>query len=373
MPATTVAVTTTSPPTTTEAPTTVAPSTTEPAPTTTQPDPTRLALLQGILDAHHAAGEFVGARIALLDADGAITETTAGTQSIDAASAPVDLDTVWNIGSLTKTMVAVVVLQLADEGRLDLDADIAPYMPDLAGADEITPRQLLQHTSGLNEYDNQPAVVNDMQRPWTPAELIAVAEAAGRVGEPGGSFHYANTNYVILGRIIEQVTGNRWSDEVHARIAQPLGMIDTSVVVAPTSPGFAVVDGGFVDTTTLKDSSIGGAAGGMQSTGRDLLKFGTALFDGTLLSPESQAAMQTFVPGEDLSAFGLTHGYGLGLERYESDAVTVLGHLGTGLQGSFLGYDPASRTLVAVTSNTQNPQSTAIMALETLTAIAQGA
>ena len=71
----------------------------------------------------------------------------------------------------------------------------------------------------------------------------------------------------------------------------------------------------------------------MQSTGRDLLKFGTALFDGTLLSPESQAAMQTFVPGEDLSAFGLTHGYGLGLEQYVSDAVTVLGHLGTGLQG----------------------------------------
>ena len=104
-----------------------------------------------------------------------------------------------------------------------------------------------------------------------------------------------------------------------------------------------MVDGGFVDATTLKDSSIGGAAGGMQSTGRDLLKFGAALFDGTLLSPESQAAMQTFVPGEDLSAFGLTHGYGLGLEQYVSDAVTVLGHLGTGLQGSFLGYDPASR------------------------------
>ena len=309
----------------------------------------------------------------MLDADGAITEATAGMQSVDATSAPVSLDTVWNIGSLTKTMVAVVVLQLAEEGRLDLDAGIAPYMPNLAGADQITPRQLLQHTSGLNEYDSQPAVVNDMQRPWTPAELIAVAEAAGRVGDPGGAFHYSNTNYVILGQIIQQVTGNAWSDEVQTRIAQPLGMTDTSVVVAPSSPGFAVVDGGFVDATTLKDPSLGGAAGGMQSAGRDLLKFGTALFDGALLSPESQAAMQTFVPGEDLSAYGLTHGYGLGLERYVSDAVTVLGHLGTGLQGSFLGYDPASHTLVAVTSNTQNPQSTAIMALETLTAITQGA
>jgi D-alanyl-D-alanine carboxypeptidase len=285
----------------------------------------------------------------------------------------VDLDAVWNIGSLTKTMVAVVALQLAEEGRLDLDAGIAPYMPELAGADRITPRQLLQHTSGLNEYDSQPVVIDDMQRRWTPAELIAVAEAAGRVGDPGGPFHYSNTNYVVLGQIIEQVTGSAWSAEVQTRIAQPLGMTDTSVLVAPTSPGFAVVDGGFVDATTLEDPSLGGAAGGMQSTGRDLLKFGTALFDGTLLSPESMVEMQKYVPGEDLSEFGLTHSYGLGLEQYVSDAVTVLGHLGTGLQGSFLGYDPASDTLVAVTSNTQNPESTAIMALETLTAIAQGA
>jgi D-alanyl-D-alanine carboxypeptidase len=169
------------------------------------------------------------------------------------------------------------------------------------------------------------------------------------------------------------VTGNAWSDEVQTRIAEPLGMSDTSVLDEVSSPGFAVVDGGLVDATGVQHPSIGGAAGGMQSTGRDVLRFGAALFAGTLLSPESQAAMQAFVPGDDLSAYGITHSYGLGLEQYVTDAVTVLGHLGTGLQGSFLGYDPVSDTLVAVTSNTQNPESTALMALETLTAIAQGA
>lgn len=372
-PPTTLAVTATALPTTTVAPVTTAVlSTTVPAPTTTQPDPARLALLQGILDSHHAAGEFVGARIALLDANGAITEATSGAQTIDPASAAVDLDTPWNIGSLTKTMVAVVVLQLAEAGRVDLDAGIAQYMPDLDGADSITPRQLLQHTSGLNEYENQPAVVNDRQRPWTPEEMIAVAEAAGRVGEPGAQFYYSNTNYIVLAQIIEQVTGNAWSDEVQSRIAEPLGMADTSLLTTASSPGFALVDDGFVDATDVEDPSLGGPAGGMQSTGRDLLKFGTALFDGTLLSPDSVSQMQAFVPGDDLSAYGITHSYGLGLERYETDAVTVLGHLGTGLQGSFLGDDPASHTLVAVTSNTQNPESTAIMALEALTAIASG-
>jgi D-alanyl-D-alanine carboxypeptidase len=370
-PPATVAPTTTAPPTTTEAATAVAPSTSAPAPTTAQPDPARQALLAGILEGHHAAGEFVGARIALVDADGAITEATVGTQTADAGSAPVDVDVPWNIGSATKMFVAVVVLQLAEEGSIDLDAGIVPYMPDLADADRITPRQLLQHTSGLNDYLEQPAVLGDMQRPWTRAELIAVAEAAGRLGEPGGPFHYSNTNYMVLAEIIEQVAGNSWSDEVQERIARPLGMTHTSLLEHMTSPGFAVGDGGFVDATTMQDPSLGGPAGGIQSTGRDLLRFGVALFDGTLLSPESQEAMQTFVPGEDYSAYGITHSYGLGVEQYVTDAVTVLGHLGTGLHTSFLGYDPTTDTFVAVTSNTMNSESTALMALETLAAIAQ--
>src|SRR3712207_9358011 len=92
----------------------------------------------------------------------------------------------WNIGSATKPFVAVVVLQLAEEGALDLDAGIDRFMPDLPGADRITPRQLLQHTSGLGEYIDEAPVRIDAQREWTPSELIAVAEAAGRAGTPGG-------------------------------------------------------------------------------------------------------------------------------------------------------------------------------------------
>jgi hypothetical protein len=192
---------------------------------------------------------------------------------------------------------------------------------------------------------------------------------------PGSEADFCTLRFSETGQflIIEQVTGNSWSDEVQARIAQPLGMSHTSLLEQMTSPGFAVVDGGFVDATTMKHPTLGGPAGGMQSTGRDLLRFGTALFDGTLLSPESQAAMQAFVPGEDYSAYGLTHGYGLGLEQYVSEAGTVLGHIGTGLHTSFLGYDATTDTLVVVTSNTINSESTAFMALETLAAIAHRA
>ena len=335
-------------------------------------DPARQAQLRDVLAAHHAAGEFVGARIALRDADGTITEATAGTPTTDPASGPVDPDVPWNIGSATKTFVAVVVLQLADEGRIDLDAGIDRYLPDLPAADRITPRQLLNHTSGLGEYLDQPAVVNDPQRQWTPAELIAVAEAAGRVGEPGGPHRYSNTNYIVLGEIIEQVTGNPWADEVHTRITEPLGMTHTSLITDTSAPGYQMIDGSLVDVTSSSDPSVGGAAGAIQSTSRDLLAFATALADGTLLSPESQAAMQTFLPAEDLSQFGIDHGYGLGLERYAIDGMTVIGHMGTGNTGSsYVGYDAEHGTAVAVTTNTAIAGPSAIIAVEALTAVSQ--
>ena len=369
-----VATTSAALPTTPEPPPpSAAPAPTMPAaPPAVARDPAGEAQLHDILAVHRAAGEFVGARIALRDADGTITEASAGTPTLDPAGGPVDADVPWNIGSATKTFVAVVVLQLAEEGRIDLDAGIDRFLPDLAAADRITPRQLLNHTSGLGEYLGQPAVVDDPRRQWTPAELIAVAEAAGRVGEPGGPHRYSNTNYVVLGEIIDQVTGTPWPAAVHARITEPLAMTHTGLITAPAVPGFDSVDGSFVDVTQSFDPSIGGAAGGMESTSRDLLAFATALADGTLLSLESQAAMQTFLPAEDLSRFGIDHGYGLGLERYAMDGMTVIGHMGTGETGSsYLGYDTERGTAVAVTTNTAIEGPAAIMAVEALTAVSQ--
>jgi D-alanyl-D-alanine carboxypeptidase len=168
------------------------------------------------------------------------------------------------------------------------------------------------------------------------------------------------------------VTGSSWADAVRARITEPLGMHSTSVIGTSSVPGYVLENGSFVDATTRWHPSLGGAAGGMQSRDRDLLLFATALEKGTLLSPASQAAMQAFVPAEDLSRFGIVHGYGLGLERYELDAVTVLGHLGTGgAHASFFGYDSAHHTAVAVMMNAANPGPQGVMAVEALTGAAQ--
>jgi D-alanyl-D-alanine carboxypeptidase len=332
--------------------------------------PSTRSQLRHILKSHYAAGDFVGARIATLEPDGTITQATAGTTKVGRPSRPVDPNLPWNIGSATKTFVAVVVLQLADEGAIDLDAPIDGFMPDLADADRITPRQLLQHTSGLAEYINDPAVLNDHQHEWTSAELIAVAEAAGRVGEPGGAHHYANTNYIILGEIIEQVTGNSWADEVRTRIAVPLGLTSTREATDERPVGYAVVDGSLVDTTLYANPSTGGAAGALLSTNRDLLAFGKALRDGTLLSPDSMAAMHAFVPATDYSQFGIDHGYGLGFERFATDAITVDGHMGVGdAQSAFLGIDAERGTVVAVQMNVAVGGPQAFMAFEAIKAI----
>ncbi|WP_138733419.1 serine hydrolase domain-containing protein [Modestobacter excelsi] len=341
------------------------------AASTTSPRDSGLARkMTSILEQHRADHEFVGAVLRLQEKDGAPITVTSGTKELSGDSGVVDPRIPWGIGSVTKTFVAVVVLQLAEEGRIDLDAGIDGYLPDLAGADRITPRQLLQHTSGLGEYIEQPAVLDDARRVWTPAELIAVAEAAGRTGEPGGAHAYSNTNYVVLGQIVEQVTGHPWAAEVRERILEPLRMHHTAVMTCHEAPGYGLEGDAFVDFTDRWDPSLGGAAGALKSTAKDLMTYTEALADGRLLSDASQAEWTAFIPAADYSAFGVVrHEYGLGLELYATDQVTVYGHLGSGAASSaFIAFDRESGASVVVMMNSDNPGPQALMAIEALTA-----
>ncbi len=322
-----------------------------------------------ILERHRARHEFPGAVLTLCDASGTSFTVTAGVSDPNRRSAPIDASTPWIIGSTTKTFVAVVVLQLAQERRLDLDATIEGFFPKLPAASRITTRQLLQHASGLNEYLHTDPVDRDARREWGAPALIAVAVARGPVAEPGVGYHYSNTNYLLLGEIIEKVTSRPWYAEVRSRIIDPLRLGHTGYAGETSAPrigaGYVIENGRFVEATGRWHPSIGGAAGGMYSNTADLVVFTRALFEGGLLDAERTAEMRTFVPGEDYGSVG--HAYGLGLERYTANELTVLGHLGTGgAHGAFIGYDPASRKVVAVQINAANPGPAAIMAAEVL-------
>lgn len=333
--------------------------------------PEHAARLQALLDAHNNGEEFVGAIATVTDRSGATAVLTAGHPSLK-EPAQLDPAVAWNIGSATKTFVAVVILQLVDEGRVDLDAGIDRWFPDLPDAVVITPRQLLQHTSGLAEYFDL-LKGQERRRQWKPMELVALAEARGRVAAPGATHAYSNTNYLLLGEIITKVTGNPWDTEVAARITRPLGMSGTRLVdVTAAAPAHSLIDGSMVDINGRRDDpSIGGAAGALDSTTADLLRFVTALADGTLLPARLVAEMERYVPGQDYSAFGVVHGYGLGVERYETGDVVVFGHMGVGSgHSAFIGYDRQHGTAVALQFNADIPGPQAILGIELLTALA---
>jgi len=326
-----------------------------------------------IVERHLARHEFPGAVLTTRDPSGTSFTVRAGVADPTKAGIPIDVHTPWIIGSTTKTFVAVVVLQLEQEGKLDLDATVESFFPDLPAASRITTRQLLQHTSGLPEYIDSDAVLGDARREWSAKELIAVAVARGPVAEPGAGYHYANTNYLLLGEIIEKVTSRPWYAEVRSRILEPLGLRHTGYSGEPSAlrigTGYVIEHGRFVEATDRWHPSVGGAAGAMYSTTADLMAFTLALFEGNLLDARQAAEMQTFVPGEDYGY--IDHAYGLGLERYEVKNLTVFGHMGVGsAHSSFIGYDPTSRAAVAVQINADNPGPTAFIGTEVLAEVA---
>ena len=207
----------------------------------------------------------------------------------------------FRIGSITKTFVATVVLQLVGEGWLRLDDPVEKWLPGVVpDGDRITVRQLLNHTSGLYDYRRTLALppsqefLDNRWRTWTAAEQIERAVAHPPTFEPPGSaFAYSNTNYLVLGQIIERVTGRSYSKEIERRIIRPLRLHQTTLpgttpwIRGPHPHGYAPVedDGGgirIVDFTEM-NPSLFGAGGEMISSARDLQRFFAALLGGRLL------------------------------------------------------------------------------------------
>ncbi|WP_405922018.1 serine hydrolase domain-containing protein [Streptomyces sp. NBC_00122] len=293
------------------------------------------------------------------DRSGRTRTYTAGVGNL-ATGEPVPADGQVRIGSNTKTFVAVVVLQLVAERRVDLDAAIDTYLPGLVrgeGIDgrHITVRQLLQQTSGLPNYSNY---LGDDVRYYAPRELLATALQHPADFAPGTSWKYSNTNYVLAGLIVQKVTGRPLAEEIDRRIIKRIGLRHTyfpapgdASIREPHPHGYyrESADAPLRDITEI-DPSWGWAAGQMVSTGSDLNRFFSALLAGRLLPPAQLAQMRSTVPAE--ATFGPGARYGLGLVSRPLPC----GSLSWGHGGSFPGYetrggatDDGRATNVAVT------------------------
>ncbi|GIH61241.1 serine hydrolase domain-containing protein [Microbispora siamensis] len=246
---------------------------------------------------------------------------------------PARADGRFRAGSVTKSFTATVVLQLVGEGKLELSDSVEQWLPGLVGqGGTITVRNLLQHTSGIPEYAtglfDEDGVLKDRYRTWTARELVERAEEHPHEFPAGTRFGYSNTNYIVLGMLIERVTGRPYASEIRERILRPLGLGHTLLPgTSPEVPGahphayVRVVEGGEVvpvDVTRF-NATVAGAAGSIISTTADLNRFYRALLGGELLGPALLKEMKD--PGGAME-------YGLGLEVASLPCGVAYGHGG---------------------------------------------
>ncbi|MEU9833293.1 serine hydrolase domain-containing protein [Streptosporangium sp. NPDC048047] len=274
----------------------------------------------------------------------------------------------FRIGSVTKTFVATVVLQLVDEGKVRLDDPVDEYLPGLVpDGEQITVRQLLNHTGHLYDYMSEPGYSTNRWRgdarfrSYRPRELLKVAFAKKLPDD--GKWHYSNTGYVVLGLLVEKVTGRPYGEEVTRRVLRPLGLRHTLVpgdragLPSPHAKGYEPLPG-LVDATRM-NPSLDWAAGEMISTAADLERFMSALLGGRLISEASLKAMRTTVET------GAGFGYGLGLQAYRLPCGTVWGH-----SGELIGYltftfrsDSGTSLTLSINPSTRNPTTEEVMGL----------
>ena len=252
--------------------------------------------------------------------------------------APVRDDTPFEIGSVTKTFVAAVVLELSQEGRLSLDDHLSLWETKVPDARRITVRELLSHTSGVRDMWRNPSYHRRVEgRPnhvWTYPEVRAMIGPPRF--RPGTAFEYSNSNYVLLGHIIERVTGHSVAQEIRTRLLDPLHLDSTWYQGAETGPrtvamGYKRLNGRWIpqgDGTGLRPTTsiatFFGSAGAMVSTPRDLATWARALYGGHVLTAASLRLMTHFN----------AHDYGLGTRR-----VIMGGRVAWGHGGSLDGFE----------------------------------
>ncbi|MFB6720187.1 serine hydrolase domain-containing protein [Kribbella sp. NPDC056345] len=315
--------------------------------------------LQKFLDSQVASGS-AGALMHYQDADGPWVGAS-GVAEVGTA-VPVDPAGSFRIGSVTKTFTATVVLQLVGEGVLALDDSVGRWLPGVIPAgDSINLRQLLNHTSGLYNYTSDlpdtAGIIRDRFVHWDPRATIDSIAVQPLLFEPGATCSYSNTNYLLLGLIIEAATGKSFATEIESRILEPLDLQETLIpgdattLPEPHAHGYLTLDDQLVDISDF-NASQAWSAGEFVSTASDLNRFYAALLTGKLLRPAELEAMQTTIPTDE--AF---HHFGLGLSRITLPNLTLWGHAG-GIFGyrtwSYHAADAIHQLTLSLTTTTDD-------------------
>jgi CubicO group peptidase (beta-lactamase class C family) len=259
--------------------------------------------------------------------------------------------TKFRLGSITKQFTAASILLLEERGKLKVEDPVKKYMQDAPAAwDKVTIFHLLTHTSGIPSFTSFPDYRETEATPTTPEKLVARFKDKPLEFQPGEKWNYSNSGYVLLGYLIEKISGQSYSEFVQQNIFTPLGMKDSgydsnAAVIAHRAAGYtpgkdSPVNAGFVHMT------IPFSAGALYSTTEDLLRWEQGLFGGKLLKPESLAKMTT--------PFKEDYAFGLGVTG--KNGRKVIGH-GGGIEGfnTYLAYYPDDKLVIVVLANLNGP------------------
>ena len=324
--------------------------------------------LQQRLDSAHKAGRFAGAQIGVALPDGSTLAVATGF----ADTAKKETMTTRHLllqGSVGKTYASAVAMQLMHEGKIGLEDPISKYLGDepwfsrLPNAQSITVHQLMNHTSGLVRYEFNERFTADLSaggdRVWKPQELVAYILDTAAPFAAGQGWDYSDTNYIVLGMIMEKVTGKSYYDLARERILQPAQLRETvpsdARVIRGLANGYAGANNPFggsdamlVDGRMVINPQFEWTGGGMASSARDLAKWGKRLYDGAAFDPSMLPKLLDGVP----SRLGQNVKYGLGVIIRETPSGTLYGHSGffPGYQAEML-YLPQQKAAIAFQVN----------------------
>ncbi len=265
----------------------------------------------------------------------------------DKMKIPATEKTKYRIGSITKTFTTVLVFQLIEEKKLSLTTTLDKYFPSVPSAKSITISNLLNHRSGIHNFTNDPEYLTWMTKPKTKDEMVAIIAKSPSDFQPDSKAEYSNSNFVLLGFIIEKLRKKPYSEVLAERITKKIGLADTNFgTAADTKRNESYSYKWMTDKWNQEpetDMSIPHGAGAIISIPSDLTKFLEALFAGKLVKPESLLKMKTIIDN-----------YGMGLFQFPFDGKKGFGHTG-GIDGfaSSASYFPDDSLSVAYCTNGQ--------------------
>jgi D-alanyl-D-alanine carboxypeptidase len=326
--------------------------------------------LQLKLDEWHKAGNFPGATLGVVLPNGESFDLAVGFSDRENKT-PMKATDRMPAGSVGKTFAAATALQLIKEGKINLDDKVEKYLggeqwfPRLPNAKDITVRQLMNHTSGLVRYEFKEQFTKDLttnpDKVWKPAELVSYLLDEKAPFEAGKGWDYSDTNYIVLGMIIEKVTGRKFYDEANRRLLKPLKLTDTIPQDGPRLKGvvqgyagpnnpFGGTDAMLVNGKFTVNPQFEWTGGGYVSTAHDLARWAKMFYEGKAFSPD---LLPQVVDGVAAPMLGRESKYGLGAIIRKTSIGTSYGHSGffPGYMTDMM-YFPEQKIAVAVQVNT---------------------